>query len=268
MIFGNMTALAPSSTLVFWRPSCRVLLPPIFAVTTLHGDEFRRRVTACRQLAAASEVGGLFGPLRPRHAHIRRLAGGFLALRGSVICCPGVLLLTPEKRFVGANNPHLAPQDVATAQSGLLDYRRIGGVQVHRHLHLSERNLAARRSTSRRRFSARFPSIVRLGGVAVVGRAIAWRAGGLLCVIGVWAAGLLLSLIPSVPATCLPVLACRRHPGAGVIDRLASRISAKTGPSAAAGFTSTRSKSAARRRMAAGLLEAGAGPGAGAGLGM
>src|SRR5215831_17033754 len=111
IIPATMTAFAPSfHQLVFWRFIHGLLLPPIFTVTVAYiGDEWppSQANGVFGLYTAASSVGGFFGRFIPgmltEHFGWR---GGFLALAaGSVICFAMVaLLLTPEKRFVSANN--------------------------------------------------------------------------------------------------------------------------------------------------------------------
>jgi predicted MFS family arabinose efflux permease len=253
IIPATMTAFAPSfHQLVFWRFIHGLLLPPIFTVTVAYiGDEWppSQANGVFGLYTAASSVGGFFGRFIPgmltEHFGWR---GGFLALAaGSVICFTMVaLLLSPEKRFVSANNIGTSLQQML----GHLRDRRLLAIYAvgfgvlfnfiatftYLTFHLA--------SPPFNRSPAFLGSIfvVYLFGAAAslwLGRAIArfGRRVFVLLVIAVWACGLLLSLIPSILAIVLTLVFASV---CGILTQASSTsfvaMTAKTGTSAAVGL--------------------------------
>jgi len=253
IIPATMTAFAPSfHQLVFWRFIHGLLLPPIFTVTVAYiGDEWppSQANSVFGLYTAASSVGGFFGRFIPgmltEHFGWR---GGFLALAvGSVICFTMVaLLLTPEKRFVSANNIGTSVRQML----GHLRDRRLLAIYAvgfgvlfnfiatftYLTFHLA--------SPPFNRSPAFLGSIfvVYLFGAAAslwLGRAIALfgRRVFVLLVIAIWAGGLLLSLIPSILAIVLTLVFASV---CGILTQASSTsfvaITAKTGTSAAVGL--------------------------------
>ncbi len=229
-----------------------LLLPPIFTVTIAYiGDEFPpNEVTGVFGIyAAASAVGGFLGRFVPGMltAHYG-WRGGFLALAcGSVICLVAVFfLLTPERRFVSANNfstslrqmlGHLRnPKLLAIYAVGFGVLFNFIGTFTYLSFHL-----AAPPFNEPPAFLGSIFVVYLFGSAASLwlGRAIArWgRRRFVLLVIAVWAAGMLLSLIPSVPAIVLTLVFAST---CGILVQGASTSfvasSAKTGTSAAVGL--------------------------------
>jgi predicted MFS family arabinose efflux permease len=106
-----MTALAPTlNQVIFWRFLHGLLLPPIFAVTIAYiGDEWPPGEAngVFGIYASASAVGGFLGRFVPGMlTGFVGWRGGFLALAcGSVICLVmAALLLAPERKFVRATD--------------------------------------------------------------------------------------------------------------------------------------------------------------------
>jgi predicted MFS family arabinose efflux permease len=248
-----MTALAPTlHQLIFWRFVHGLLLPPIFAVTIAYiGDEFPPgEVNGVFGIyAAASSVGGFLGRFVPGMLTEQfGWRGGFLALAcGSVICFLMVLLLmTPERRFVKANN-------LGTSLRQMLEHLRnprllaiyaVGfGVLfnfIATFTYLSF-HLAAPPFDKSPAFLGSIFVVYLIGAVASLwlGRAIAWRGRRIfvLIVLALWAAGMLLSLIPSVPAIVLALVFAST---CGILVQGSSTsfvaTTAKTGTSAAVGL--------------------------------
>jgi predicted MFS family arabinose efflux permease len=253
LIPATMTAFAPSlNQLIFWRFMHGLLLPPIFAVTIAYiGDEFppAEANSVFGVYASASAVGGFLGRFVPglltQYVGWR---GGFLALAcGSVICLVAVaLLLTPERRFVSANNLRTSLQQMmAHLRNGRLvaTYAVGFGVLfnfVATFTYLSFHLAAPPFNRSPVFLGSIF--VVYLAGSAAslwLGRAIALfgRRTFVLGVLAVWAAGMLTSLIPSIPAIvfCLTIASI-----CGMLTQASSTsfvaITAKTGTSAAVGL--------------------------------
>jgi MFS transporter, YNFM family, putative membrane transport protein len=253
LIPATMTALAQSlEQLIFWRFVHGLLLPPIFAVIIAYiGDEWPPGEAngVIGLYAAASAVGGFFGRFVPgmlmEHVGWR---GGFLALAcGSVICLTAVtLLLAPEKKFVRATTIGASLRRMMDhlRNPRLLAFFAVGfGVLfnfIATFTYLSF-HLAAPPFNRSPAFLGSIFIVYLFGSVAALylGRAIAWlgRRMFVLCVLGVWAAGMLLSLIPSVTAVVLSLVVAST---CGILTQASSTsfvaMTAKTGTSAAVGL--------------------------------
>ena len=253
IIPATMTALAPSfHQLVFWRFVHGLLLPPIFTVTVAYiGDEFppAQANGVFGLYTAASSVGGFFGRFIPgmltEHFGWR---GGFLALAaGSVICFAMVaLLLTPEKRFVSANNIGTSLRQMMghLRNTRLLVIYAVGFgvlfnfIATFTYLTFHLASPPFNRSPA---FLGSIFVVYLLGAAASLwlGRAIAWlgRRNFVLVVLVTWAGGLLLSLIPSVLAIVLTLVFASV---CGILTQASSTsfvaMTAKTGTSAAVGL--------------------------------
>jgi predicted MFS family arabinose efflux permease len=253
LIPATMTAFAPSlNQLIFWRFLHGLLLPPIFAVTIAYiGDEWPPGEAngVFGIYAAASAVGGFLGRFVPGMlTQYVGWRGGFLALAcGSVICLVVVmLLLAPERRFVGAGNlasslrqmlAHLRnPRLLATYAVGFGVLFNFIATFTYLSFHLA--------ATPFNRSPAFLGSIfvVYLAGSAAslwLGRAIALfgRRNFVLIVIAVWAAGMLMSLLPSVTAIVITLIVAST---CGILTQATSTsfvaMTAKTGTSAAVGL--------------------------------
>jgi YNFM family putative membrane transporter len=253
IIPATMTALAPSfHQLVFWRFVHGLLLPPIFTVTVAYiGDEFPpgQANSVFGLYTAASSVGGFFGRFIPgmltEHFGWR---GGFLALAaGSVICFAMVaLLLTPEKKFVAANNIGTSLRQMM----GHLGNRRLlviyavgfgvlfNFIATFTYLTFHLASPPFNRSPA---FLGSIFVVYLLGAAASLwlGRAIArfGRRLFVLLVIATWAGGMLLSLIPSILAIVLTLVFASV---CGILTQASSTsfvaMTAKTGTSAAVGL--------------------------------
>jgi predicted MFS family arabinose efflux permease len=199
--------------------------------------------------AAASAVGGFFGRFVPGMlADQFGWRGGFLALAcGSVICLAMVFFLLPtEKKFVRATSlgsslrqmvGHLRnPRLLATFAVGFGVLFNFIATFTYLSFHL-----AAPPFDRSPAFLGSVFVVYLFGSVGALylGRAIAWfgRRNFVLLVIAVWAGGMLLSLIPSIPAIvgCLIVAST-----CGILTQASSTsfvaITAKTGTSAAVGL--------------------------------
>ncbi|MEI8151308.1 MAG: MFS transporter [Hyphomicrobiales bacterium] len=253
LIPATMTALAPTlNQVIFWRFVHGLLLPPIFAVTVAYvGDEYPPGEAngVFGVYASASAIGGFLGRFVPgmltEHVGWR---GGFLALAcGSVICLVMVmLLLPPERKFVRATNigtslrqmmAHLRnPRLLATFAVGFGVLFNFIATFTYLSFHL-----AAPPFNRSPAFLGSIFVVYLVGSVAslYLGRAIAWlgRRDFVLCVLAVWACGMLFSLIPSVPVIvfCLTIAST-----CGILVQGSSTsfvaITAKTGTSAAVGL--------------------------------
>jgi predicted MFS family arabinose efflux permease len=250
---ATMTALAPTlQQLIVWRFVHGLLLPPIFAVTIAYiGDEWPpgEANSVFGIYAAASAIGGFLGRFVPglltQYVGWR---GGFLALAcGSAICLLAVaVLLAPERKFVGAGDlgtslrqmlGHLRnPRLLATYAVGFGVLFNFIATFTYLSFHLA--------APPFNRSPAFLGSIfaVYLAGSAAslwLGRAIAWlgRRTFVLCVLAVWAAGMLASLLPSVPAIVFALVIAST---CGMLTQASSTsfvaITAKTGTSAAVGL--------------------------------
>jgi YNFM family putative membrane transporter len=246
LIPATMSSFAATlDQLIFWRFMHGLLLPPIFAVTVAYiGDEWPIGL-----YAAASAVGGFFGRFVPGMlAEQFGWRGGFLALAcGSVICLAMVFFLLPtEKKFVRATSlgsslrqmvGHLRnPRLLATFAVGFGVLFNFIATFTYLSFHL-----AAPPFNRTPAFLGSVFVVYLFGSVGALylGRAIAWfgRRNFVLLVIAVWAGGMLLSLIPSIPAIvgCLIVAST-----CGILTQASSTsfvaITAKTGTSAAVGL--------------------------------
>jgi predicted MFS family arabinose efflux permease len=253
LIPATMTALAPTlQQVIFWRFVHGLLLPPIFAITIAYvGDEWPPQEAngVIGVYVAASAVAGFLGRFIPgmltEHAGWR---GGFLALAGcSLLCLIMVALLLPrEKRFKRTSDfgtslrqmlAHLRnPRLVATYAVGFGVLFNFIATFTYLTFHLASPPF--NRSPA---FLGSIFVVYLLGAAASLwlGRAIAWlgRRNFVLWALALWAAGLLISLIPSVPAivfTLVMASVC------GILVQAASTsfvaVTAKTGTSAAVGL--------------------------------
>jgi predicted MFS family arabinose efflux permease len=253
IIPATMTALAPTlNQVIFWRFVHGLLLPPIFTVTIAYvGGEFapNEANSVFGIYAAASSVGGFLGRFVPGMlADYVGWRGGFLALAcGSVISFLVVFfLLTPERRFVRATNlsssllqmvGHLRnPRLLAIYAVGFGVLFNFIATFTYLAFHL-----AAPPFNRSPAFLGSIFVVYLIGAVASLwlGKAIAWwgRRTFVLLVIAVWAGGMLLSLIPSVPAIVLCLIFAST---CGILVQATSTSSvamaAKTGTSAAVGL--------------------------------
>jgi MFS transporter, YNFM family, putative membrane transport protein len=253
LIPATMTALAESlNQLIAWRFMHGLLLPPIFAVTIAYiGDEFPPAEAngVFGIYAAFSAVGGFLGRFVPGMlTQYVGWRGGFLALAaGSVICLVMVmLLLTPERKFVAAGNlgtslrqmlAHLRnPRLVATYAVGFGVLFNFIATFTYLSFHL-----AAPPFNRSPAFLGSVFVVYLVGSLASLwlGRAIALlgRRNFVLCVLAVWATGMLASLLPSVTAVVLTLVLAST---CGILTQASSTsfvaITAKTGTSAAVGL--------------------------------
>jgi predicted MFS family arabinose efflux permease len=198
---------------------------------------------------AASSVGGFVGRFIPGmltdHFGWR---GGFIALAcGSVICFAMVaLLLTPERRFIRASNlgASLLQMFGHLRNPRLLSIYAVGfGVLfnfIATFTYLTF-HLAAPPFNRSPAFLASIFVVYLLGAAASLwlGRAIAWlgRRDFVLWVLAFWAGGMLISLIPWIPAIILTLVMASV---CGILVQAASTsfvaVSARTGTSAAVGL--------------------------------
>jgi predicted MFS family arabinose efflux permease len=253
IIPATMTALAPTmNQIVLWRFVHGLLLPPIFTVTIAYiGDEFppAEATSVFGVYAGASAVGGFLGRFVPgmltEHVGWR---GGFLALAcGSVICLVAVaVLLTPERRFVSANTIGTSLRQMIghLRNPALLSIYAVGfGVLfnfIATFTYLSF-HLAAPPFNKSPAFLGSIFVVYLFGSVASLwlGRAVArWgRRRFVLGMLALWTAGMLLSLIPSVPAIVLTLVFAST---CGILvqgtSTSAVAMTAKTGTSAAVGL--------------------------------
>jgi predicted MFS family arabinose efflux permease len=248
-----MTAMAESlNQLIIWRFMHGLLLPPIFAVTIAYiGDEYPPAEAngVFGVYAAFSAVGGFLGRFVPGMlTQYVGWRGGFLVLAaGSVICLLMVmLLLTPERKFVAAGNfgtslrqmlAHLRnPRLVETYAVGFGVLFNFIATFTYLSFHL-----AAPPFNRSPAFLGSVFVVYLVGSLASLwlGRAIALlgRRNFVLCVLAVWAAGMLASLLPSVAAVVLTLVLAST---CGILTQASSTsfvaITAKTGTSAAVGL--------------------------------
>jgi len=253
LIPATMTAMAESlNQLIIWRFMHGLLLPPIFAVTIAYiGDEYPPAEAngVFGVYAAFSAVGGFLGRFVPGMlTQYVGWRGGFLVLAaGSVICLLMVmLLLTPERKFVAAGNfgtslrqmlAHLRnPRLVATYAVGFGVLFNFIATFTYLSFHL-----AAPPFNRSPAFLGSVFVVYLVGSLASLwlGRAIALlgRRNFVLCVLAVWAAGMLASLLPSVAAVVLTLVLAST---CGILTQASSTsfvaITAKTGTSAAVGL--------------------------------
>ena len=253
LVPATMTALAPTlQQLIFWRFMHGLLLPPIFAVTIAYiGDEFPASEASgvIGIYASASAIGGFLGRFIPGMlVDYVGWRGGFLALAAcSLLCLVMVALLLPrERKFVRARSlgtslrqmlAHLRnPRLLATYAVGFGVLFNFLGTFTYISFHL-----AAPPFNRSPAFLGSIFVVYLVGSVAALwtGRAIAWfgRRSFVLGVLAVWASGLFITLIPSVPAIILGLAICSC---CGILTQAASTgfvaITAKTGTSAAVGL--------------------------------
>jgi YNFM family putative membrane transporter len=250
---ATMTALAPTlHQVIFWRFIHGLLLPPIFAVTIAYvGGEWppAEANTVFGVYASASAVGGFLGRFVPGMLTDQfGWRGGFLALAcGSVICFLVVFfLLTPERQFVRATNLGASLRQMVDhlRNPKLLAIYAVGfGVLfnfIATFTYLAF-HLAAPPFNRSPAFLGAIFVVYLFGAVASLwlGKAIAWRGRRVfvLIVIVTWAAGMLLSLIPSITAIVLCLVFAST---CGILTQASSTSSvatiAKTGTSSAVGL--------------------------------
>jgi predicted MFS family arabinose efflux permease len=252
LVPATMTALAPTlQQLIFWRFMHGLLLPPIFAVTIAYiGDEFPASEASgvIGVYASASAIGGFLGRFIPGMlVDYVGWRGGFLALAAcSLLCLVMVALLLPhERKFVRASSlgtslrqmlAHLRnPRLLATYAVGFGVLFNFLSTFTYISFHL-----AAPPFNRSPAFLGSIFVVYLVGSVAALwtGRAIArfGRRSFVLGVLAVWACGLFITLIPSVPAIILGLAICSC---CGILTQAASTgfvaITAKTGTSAAVG---------------------------------
>jgi MFS transporter, YNFM family, putative membrane transport protein len=253
LVPATMTALAPNlNQLIFWRFMHGLLLPPIFAVTIAYiGDEFPPAEAngMFGVYAAFSAVGGFFGRFIPGMlTQYVGWRGGFLALAAcSVVCLVAVaLLLAPERKFVSATNLGTSLRQMLThLRNGRLVATYAVGFGVLFNFiatftYLSF-HLAAPPFNRSPAFLGSVFVVYLVGSTAALwlGRAIALlgRRNFVLCVLAVWGAGMLASLLPSVIAIVLTLVVAST---CGILTQAASTsfvaITAKAGTSAAVGL--------------------------------
>src|SRR5437764_2218827 len=211
-----MVALAPGlHAVLFWRFMQGLVLPPIFAVTVAYiGEEWSApdAIAMTGIYTSAASFGGFFGRLLT--GVLADLAGwriAFFSLAVVTLLLAGgvAVLLEPERRFVRSRNL------LASAQQMLRHFRNpplvatsgIGfGVLFTFIASFTYVNFYLAAPPFRLSASALgLLFVVYLGGSAITpltGRAVA-RFGRKPLIIGaiaIWAGGLLLTLIPSLPA--------------------------------------------------------------------
>lgn len=215
IIPATMTPL--SSTLdqiIFWRFIHGLLLPPIFAVTIAYiGDEFPpNEVNAAFGVyASASAIGGFLSRFIPGIlTGYVGWRGGFLALAiGSAVCFIGVLILLPtEKKFVGAHNVGTSLRQIVShlRNPTLLAIYAVGFgilfnfIATFTYLSFYLASPPFNRSPA---FLGSIFVVYLFGSAASLwlGRAIAIRGRRpfVLCMLALWAIGMILSLVPSLP---------------------------------------------------------------------
>lgn len=211
----GMVALAPDlHALLFWRFAQGLVLPPIFAVTVAYiGEEWpaSEAIGVTGIYTSATSFGGFFGRLIT--GVIADLAGWRIAFFSlaviTLLLAVSVAVLLEPERFVRSQNL------LASAQQALRHFRNpplvatyaIGfGVLftfIASFTYVNFYLAAAPFQLSASALGLLF--IVYLGGSAVTpwtGRAVArfGRHSLIITAIAVWIAGLLLTLVPSLPA--------------------------------------------------------------------
>jgi MFS transporter, YNFM family, putative membrane transport protein len=253
LVPATMIALAPTlQQLIFWRFIHGLLLPPIFAVTIAYiGDEFPPSEAngVFGIYASASAVGGFLGRFIPGLlTDYVGWRGGFLALAGgTVICLVAVLLLlAPERKFRRATDfktslmqmfAHLRnPRLLATYAVGFGVLFNFIATFTYISFHLA----APPFNRSPAFLGSIFIVYLFASAAALfLGRAIAWlgRRMFVLCVLAVWAGGMLCSLIPSEIAIVFALIVAST---CGILVQASSTSfvasTAKTGTSAAVGL--------------------------------
>ena len=211
-----MVALAPSlHALLFWRFAQGLVLPPIFAVTVAYiGEEWPvpEAIGVTGLYTSAASFGGFFGRLIT--GVIADFAGwriAFLSLAviTLLLAASVAVLLEPERRFVRSQNL------LASAHQALRHFRNLPlvatyaigfGVLFTFIASFTYVNFYLAAPPFRLSASALgLLFIVYLGGSAVTpwtGRAVArfGRRSLIMTAIAVWIGGLLLTLVPSLPA--------------------------------------------------------------------
>ena len=249
----TMAALASSiQMLVFWRFLQGLVLPPIFAVTVAYiGEEWPadEAVAVTGLYTSAASFGGFFG--RALTGVIADLAGwraAFLALAAlTLLAALGVAaLLSPERRFVRS------PDLLASARQMLRHLRSAPLVATYAigfgvlftfiatFTYVNFYLAAPPFGLSATALGLIF--VVYLGGSAVAplsGRAVArfGRRPLIVSVIALWIGGLLLTLVPSLPAVIAGLALCAT---CGFLCQSVSTsfvaLSATAGPSSAVGL--------------------------------
>jgi predicted MFS family arabinose efflux permease len=248
-----MVALAPNVTqLIVWRFVQGLLLPPIFAVTVAYvGDEFSAaEATGVIGLyAAASAAAGFFGRFIPGmlvdHVGWR---GGFLALAAlAALCAVGVALLLPrERQFKRATTLAASLKQMLAhlRNPRLLAIYAVGfGVLFNfiATFTFISFHLAAPPFDRSAAFIGAIFVVYLVGALCALwtGPMIAkfGRRNFVLGVLGLWAVGLLATLLPSVAAIVLGLLLCST---CGILVQASSTgfvaVTAQSGVSAAVGL--------------------------------
>ena len=211
-----MVALSQSlDAMIFWRFVQGLLLPPIFAVTVAYiGDEWSAvEATGVTGLfVSASSIGGFLGRfLTGVVSDAIGWRGAFLVDAGLTACCAlGIVLLLPrEKRFVKAASIAASLRQMVRhlGNPGLLATYAVGfGVLFNFIATFTYVNflLAAPPYNLPPSLLGSIFVVYLLGTVtsALTGRAVA-RFGRRTFVIGailIWICGILLTLVPSLPA--------------------------------------------------------------------
>jgi predicted MFS family arabinose efflux permease len=253
MIPTVMVALAPTlQALILWRFVQGLLLPPIFAVTVAYiGDEWppREATGVIGFYASASALGGFLGRFIPGSlADVIGWRGGYMVMAAitAVLMVLIVWLLPREKQFVRATGLGASLRQMLAhlRNRRLLATYAVGfGVLfnfIATFTYISF--LLAAPPFNQSAFFIGSIFVVYLVGSAVAlwsGRAIAWlgRRTFVLCAIGLWAVGLLLTLLPSLTAIIIGLVVVST---CGILTQAASTgyvaITAQTGTSAAVGL--------------------------------
>ena len=214
LIPATMASLSPSlDWLIFWRFVHGLLLPPIFAVTLAYiGDEWPPAEAngVFGVYASASAIGGFLGRFIPGMlAAYIGWRGGFLVLAFCTFLCliAVILLLKPEQKFVRATSlsaslkqmvAHLRnPRLLGTYAVGFGVLFNFIATFTYLSFHLSDPPFNATPAFLGSIF------VVYLVGSAValgLGSVIAWlgRRTFILCVLGLWAFGILITLSSSL----------------------------------------------------------------------
>jgi MFS transporter, YNFM family, putative membrane transport protein len=214
-----MVALAQSlPELIFWRFVQGLLFPPIFAVTVAYvGDEWpaNEATGVIGIYASASAVGGFLGRFIPGTlSHYIGWRGGLLALAAlTALCCLTVLWLLPrERQFVGAGNLAASLRQMLThlRNPRLLATYAVGFGVLFNFIATFTYVTFYLAAPPFNRSAAFLGSIfvvylVGSGFALWTGTAIAriGRRAFVLGVLAVWAGGLLLTLVPSIPVIVL-----------------------------------------------------------------
>src|ERR1041385_4266987 len=248
-----MVAFSESlNAMIFWRAVQGLVLPPIFAVTVAYiGDEWPRAeaTTAAGIYSSGSSVGGFSGRLVTGFlADLVGWRAGFMALAG--IAFAGAIavsvLLPPERKFVRSEGfMHSGKQMLAHLRNGqLLATYAVGfGVlfnfiatftYISFHLAAPPYNLSAS--------ALGLLFVVYLAGASLspwTGWAVArfGRRRFVIRVLAVWAVGIALTLMPSLPVIIAGLALCA---ACGLLVQAVSTgyvaITAKAGRSSAVGL--------------------------------